>query len=292
MNIKNKILYGNGKYYAVYLPNHSKALKDGYVYEHWLIAEKILGRPIINEYVHHIDNNGLNNQIQNLMIFKTNSDHIKYHHCIKYGWPFNLYCKDNVFEIELQDFNNHRVINNSYFTFCEKCGQEIGFNSTLCKKCTQESMRKVIRPSKEELSALLKSYNYSQIAKIYNVSSNAIKKWAKKYEIYENCFHKIPNKNDFIEYMKCHNKQEATKYYNVSFATIDVWIKTFKLTYVKECIKCIETGKYYKSAKDAIKDIDMSLNAKSRGERIRKAAHNQCSYLGYHWEIIPAHIEV
>lgn len=68
---------------------------------------------------------------------------------------------------------------------CILCGDEItGKGKTsLCKKCSDESLRKVARPSKEELIELIKNNNLSEIGRIYGVSDNAIRKWCKKYEI-------------------------------------------------------------------------------------------------------------
>jgi 5-methylcytosine-specific restriction endonuclease McrA len=44
-------------------------------------------------------------------------------------------------------------------------------------------LRKTQRPSKEELENLINSYPMITIAKIYGVSDNAIRKWAKSYNI-------------------------------------------------------------------------------------------------------------
>lgn len=83
-NEENHNEYNNfvftGKYLAVYRPNHHKARNDGYVYIHQLQAEKKLGRKLSdNECVHHIDENKYNNDIDNLMVFKTVSDHTAFH---------------------------------------------------------------------------------------------------------------------------------------------------------------------------------------------------------------------
>ena len=39
-------------------------------------------------------------------------------------------------------------------------------------------MRKTNIPSEAELNNLLKTKNYSEIGRMYNVSANAVKKWA------------------------------------------------------------------------------------------------------------------
>jgi hypothetical protein len=61
---------------ALYIPTHHRATREGYVYEHLVISEKALGRPLKyirhshsdNEVVHHIDKNKLNNNNANLLI--------------------------------------------------------------------------------------------------------------------------------------------------------------------------------------------------------------------------------
>ena len=49
-------------------------------HEHRIVAESILGRALKpGEVVHHVDGNIRNNAPSNIMIFKSQSDHMKYH---------------------------------------------------------------------------------------------------------------------------------------------------------------------------------------------------------------------
>lgn len=62
------------------LPNHSMADTRGYVYRYRLVASEIVRRPLSREeHVHHIDGNTENDIPDNLLLFRTNSDHVKYH---------------------------------------------------------------------------------------------------------------------------------------------------------------------------------------------------------------------
>ncbi|MGL6202074.1 MAG: HNH endonuclease [Lachnospiraceae bacterium] len=49
-------------------------------HEHRVVAEKMLGRPLRKgEVVHHIDRNKRNNKPDNLMVFRSQSEHVKWH---------------------------------------------------------------------------------------------------------------------------------------------------------------------------------------------------------------------
>lgn len=66
-------------YVMISVPNHPFA-KNNYVYEHRLNIEKKLGRYLKkSEVIHHIDEDKSNNEIDNLMPFKTQKLHAKFH---------------------------------------------------------------------------------------------------------------------------------------------------------------------------------------------------------------------
>lgn len=77
-------LYKGGNYkdgVMIRCPEEYKSMsrKNGYVYEHRIIMAKHIGRALEKlEVVHHIDHNSRNNNIENLMLFKNNTEHKKY----------------------------------------------------------------------------------------------------------------------------------------------------------------------------------------------------------------------
>lgn len=67
--------------------------------------------------------------------------------------------------------------------YCIDCGIEITGQSERCHKCASILRQKTNRPSKDDLEALIKSHNgnFSEVAKIYNITDNSIRKWCKSY---------------------------------------------------------------------------------------------------------------
>jgi len=272
INNYNKILYCKRKYYAVYIPDHHRASSDGYVYEHIIIAEQIIGRDLLDaEVVHHEDENGLNNSLANLIVFATSADHTTYHMCKRHNLKFNLSCKNNIYSVN--------AIPNR---FCNMCGESISFGAKLCYACNHLSKK----PSKEILKKYLSDSSYSHVARIYDVSPNAVKKWAKSYNLYECCFHKLPKEIEFVNFIMVHTVESASKKYDVPRTTINVWIKHFDVEIEPEQIKCVETNECFSSGRDVVTKLLPYANAKSKAEDLRKAISTGDTFCDYHWIVI------
>jgi len=173
---EDKKIYLNG-YVAYYYPEHPRASSNGCVYEHILVAEKILNRYLNKEEcVHHIDGNRSNNSFENLMVFATKNDHMAYHKGVKAILNENgvYYCPDKSFYIGNK--TNKKNI-------CPICRKNIkSTSSIMCLECRNKERAKNI-PSKEELSELIGNFSMSEIGRKYNVTSKAVEKWCKKYNI-------------------------------------------------------------------------------------------------------------
>lgn len=73
--------------------------------------------------------------------------------------------------------------------YCKECGVQISSGSTYCQDCYQKIYNKAIkvprenRPSPLELGRMVKKYGFEKTAKQFNVTSNAVRKWCKNYNI-------------------------------------------------------------------------------------------------------------
>lgn len=81
--------------------------------------------------------------------------------------------------IELEKLNE---IKHKKIFYCINCGKEISRGSSLCLECYKE-VRKEGRPEREELKNLIRSLPFTEIAKQYFVTDNAIRKWCDGYNL-------------------------------------------------------------------------------------------------------------
>lgn len=88
----------------------------------------------------------------------------------------------------LFNFKKERALKEYFSIVCRNCQKEFSSDvqsSIYCSSsCRYRGTRKVIeRPSKEELSELIKKQSILSISRIYKVSDSTIRKWAKGYKI-------------------------------------------------------------------------------------------------------------
>jgi len=173
--MKMKKLIDSHGYVMIYQPHHHRAKTNGYVAEHILVAEEMLGRSLRKlEEVHHEDKDRTNNSPDNLYVFATKEDHIRYHH------NGNMVKVDDYYISPSESLKESSCeICNKIFNYyeCHKIGK---FCS---KECYDKSQRKAERPSKEELFEMIKLKSFVQIGIDYGVSDNAVRKWCKSYDL-------------------------------------------------------------------------------------------------------------
>lgn len=80
-------------------------------------------------------------------------------------------------ELAQKELEKLNEIKTKKINFCKDCGKEISTRSVRCSECARKYERKAERPNREELKALIRVKPFTQIAKEYNVTDNAIRKW-------------------------------------------------------------------------------------------------------------------
>jgi len=158
-------------YKYIYAPEHPFTNTRGYICEHIIVAEKMIGRALKEEeVVHHIDKNRSNNNPENLMVFATNADHTCFH---KGGIPY-------------KDGDVWRCIRVGIKTKrCLYCGNEFQTKENRKKYCSFECAVKdrcKLRYTADMIQAALIEFdgNFTKAAKEFNVSANALVKMLKK----------------------------------------------------------------------------------------------------------------
>ena len=152
-----------------------------------------LNKPI-NLELHHINGDKFDNRLENLQLLCPNchsyTEHYRGKNKIRYD---EIKPKIEIINIEDIPKKIKKEKTEKPKRYCEVCGKELSYKQT--KYCSYECANKsqTKRPEYDVLLETLKSndYNLTKVGKIYNVSSNAVKKWCKKYGI-------TNGSNDFI----------------------------------------------------------------------------------------------
>lgn len=281
---KDMKIFDHDGYEEVYFPTHPNASSIGTIFVHRLVAEDFLGRYLLpQECVHHIDGIKNHNNINNLWIFKTTSDHIKYHTAIKNGSDFTLQRIGGTYTCNI-------IVSKEYYV-CPNCGGKKSRYAVLCHSCTIQTHNSSLL-DKDTLSALLQTKSYTEIGRQYGMTGNGIKKIAKRYGLYQRCFIDCPDVEKLVRLLKTTNTTEVAKQFNVSAATVHTWIKNKHI-----CIKplrylCVETNDVFISKNLAAKQMYPQITYKIAAKYIGKCCVSAEAYHGYHWKMLDKEVYI
>lgn len=168
-------------YRVIYNPKYHRAMTNenwkGYVYEHIVVAEEMIGRVLKeDEVVHHLDGDRSNNRIENLLVL-SKAMHYKLHNWLDNGGVFKE--TEHVKRVNSGKSKEVRTTKG----FCKICDKTLQRKEkTYCSnKCRGLDKRKVERPTKSDLETDIKELSWLAIGRKYGVSDNAVRKWAKSY---------------------------------------------------------------------------------------------------------------
>ena len=118
----------SGIYIKIRRKNHKYCDVNGYVFEHRYFMELELGRYLLpEEKIHHLDGNGINNEISNLMLFPNHSQHLKYERNIDVSDRICGICDSNKTYINKNGKPVWFIKNNQFI--CQRCRDRIRYDS-------------------------------------------------------------------------------------------------------------------------------------------------------------------
>lgn len=169
---KKKRIIKNGYIAVVSDDKLATAEFDDYVYEHRVVAEEMLDRPLKEgEEVHHLDENRTNNSPDNLLVL-SGPMHAKLH----------KWLNKNII-VPKQEYSERISLG---CIRCKVCEKPIDHTMVYCSiECSSsiEKPHKYEHPNKEQLEKLIWSKPTKEIASELGVSDKAIEKLCKKLDV-------------------------------------------------------------------------------------------------------------
>jgi len=174
---KNKVVDDRG-YVLVLCPNHPRKKHGNYVYEHRLVMENHLGRPLTeDEVVHHINGDKSDNRIENLQLFSNDSEH----HI--HEWKQGTYNPQPIVDEKIrQQVIDYVKQGHTYSDAVKKFGYAL---NTVKKWCTENSVKSKrswhSRKERETVRSLYQQgFSYREIRAKTGIAICLISKWFKK----------------------------------------------------------------------------------------------------------------
>ena len=143
-------------------------------YGHVMVLETFSEKPSEEHEVDHIDGNKSNNNLENLQWLTRKENMNKMH--VETG---------NAISVKVEKIENAQIVDNKLKFKCieSDCNNLVIKMNNRCVDCSKLHSRKVIRPSKEELSLMLKMYTFTELGRLHGVSDNSVRKWCKSYNL-------------------------------------------------------------------------------------------------------------
>lgn len=136
-------------------------------------SEMRLSDGAIPVHLHHINGDSSDNTLCNLQILCPNC----------HSLTDNYAGKNNISSRRQKATADRKLYFAEPKFTCVNCGK-LGYNKKYCShKCSSENSRRLIWPSKEQLEEELKILTWVDLGKKYNVSDNAVRRWARAYEL-------------------------------------------------------------------------------------------------------------
>lgn len=114
-------------YWKIRRKHHKYCDAGGYIFEHRYIMELELGRYLLpEEKVHHIDKNRLNNDISNLMLFPSHSEHMSFENTKDMSKRYCFLCGSKTSYIRSDTGKPAWFIKDNHF-ICQKCRDRLKY---------------------------------------------------------------------------------------------------------------------------------------------------------------------
>ena len=212
------------------------------------------------------------------------------------AYGFNWFCDDFDTEYILQEREKIKNCKKHYDrrhpknrkSVCPKCGGLKDKCSDVCRNCYVDIRRKEsICPEKEVLLKDIQDLKtMSAIARKYGVTSNTVKAWYKRYNLYEKeetFIFEDCNEKEFIAYLKNHSFADAAKKYGICAETVSSWLKYFGYFVKLVGFKCIETGEVFCTISDLQKQLFNDKNLRTVKNGVYVGIKNGRAYNGLHF---------